>query len=65
MELKACTGNGQSRGVGSFVVRNNYIARTIGAPTNLTEDNAGVAFIDRDRNVIAAGGGVMLAGHED
>jgi hypothetical protein len=58
MELKACTGNGQARGAGSFVVRNNYIARTIGAPTNLTEDNAGLAFIDRDRNVIAAGGGV-------
>lgn len=58
MELKACTGTGQGRGAGSFVVRNNYIARTIGAPTNLTEDNAGLAFIDRDRNVIAAGGGV-------
>ncbi|MBO0361048.1 right-handed parallel beta-helix repeat-containing protein [Hymenobacter sp. BT186] len=58
MELKACTGNGQGRGAGSFVVRNNYIARTIGAPTSLTEDNAGMAFIDRDRNVIATGGGV-------
>ena len=58
LELKACTGTGQRNGAGSFVVRNNYIARTIGAPTNLSEDNAGVAFIDRDRNVIAAGGGV-------
>jgi hypothetical protein len=58
MELKACTGTGQGRGAGSFVVRNNYIARTIGAPTTLNEDNAGLAFIDRDRNVIATGGGV-------
>ncbi|TDN37912.1 T9SS type A sorting domain-containing protein [Hymenobacter sp. UV11] len=58
LELKACTGTGLGRGAGSFVVRNNYIARTIGAPTSLSEDNAGVAFIDRDRNVIAAGGGI-------
>lgn len=58
LELKACTGTGLGRGAGSFVVRNNYIARAIGAPTSLSEDNAGVAFIDRDRNVIAAGGGI-------
>lgn len=58
MELKACTGTGRSSGAGSFVVRNNYIVRTPGAPTNLSEDNAGLAFIDRDRNVIAAGGGI-------
>lgn len=58
LELKACTGTGKGGGAGSFVVRNNYIARYIGAPTNLGEDNAGLAFIDRDRNVIAAGGGI-------
>ncbi len=58
MELKSCTGTGLGSGAGSFVVRNNYIARTIGAPTALSEDNAGVAFIDRDRNVIAVGGGL-------
>lgn len=58
MELKACTGNGSNSGAGSFVVRNNYVARTIGAPTNLSEDNAGLAFIDRDRDIITVGGGI-------
>ena len=58
MELKACTGSGRGAGVGSFVVRNNFIARTIGAPTNLGEDNAGVAFIDRDRDIITLGRGL-------
>ena len=58
LELKACTGTGKGAGAGSFVVRNNYIARYIGAPANLGEDNAGLTFIDRDRNVIAAGGGI-------
>jgi|GEM_PF-1417546 len=57
LELKACTGTGRSAGNGSFVVRSNYIARTIGAAASLSADNAGIAFIDRDRNVIAAGGG--------
>jgi hypothetical protein len=57
MELKSCTGSGRRSGAGSFVVRNNYIARALNAPTNLSGDNAGIAFIDRDRNVIAAGGG--------
>ncbi|MCC2547941.1 right-handed parallel beta-helix repeat-containing protein [Hymenobacter sp. BT175] len=51
MELKACTGNGQSSGLGSFVVRGNYIARAVGTPQNIVADNAGIAFIDRDRNV--------------
>ncbi|GAB3852050.1 hypothetical protein GCM10028822_19340 [Hymenobacter terrigena] len=58
MELKACTGTGRRSGAGSFVVRQNYIVRTVGAPTNLGEDNAGLAFIDRDRNVITIGGGL-------
>ncbi|MGI4870737.1 MAG: right-handed parallel beta-helix repeat-containing protein [Janthinobacterium lividum] len=58
MELKACTGTGRASGAGSFVVRGNFIARTIGASTGLVDDNAGIAFIDRDRNVIAVGGGV-------
>jgi hypothetical protein len=58
MELKACTGTGHHSGAGSFVVRNNYIVRTPGAPAGLSEDNAGLAFIDRDRNVIALGGGL-------
>lgn len=58
MELKACTGTGRGGGAGSFVVRQNYIVRTMGAPTNLGEDNAGLAFIDRDRNIITIGGGV-------
>jgi hypothetical protein len=58
MELKSCTGTGRGSGAGSFVVRNNYIARPVGTPVTLSEDNAGVAFIDRDRNVIAAGGGL-------
>jgi hypothetical protein len=58
MELKACTGSGRRGGAGSFVVRQNYIVRTVGAPTNLGEDNAGLAFIDRDRNIITIGGGV-------
>ena len=58
MELKSCTGSGRGSGAGSFVVRNNYIVRSVGAPTNLSDDNAGMAFIDRDRNIIATGGGV-------
>ncbi|UOQ55149.1 T9SS type A sorting domain-containing protein [Hymenobacter cellulosivorans] len=58
LELKSCTGTGRSSGPGSLVVRGNYVVRTIGAPTNLAEDNAGIAFIDRDRNIIAVGGGV-------
>lgn len=58
MELKACTGSGHRSGTGSFVVRNNTIVRSLGAPTNLSEDNAGVAFIDRDRTVITTGGGI-------
>ncbi|MGI4743775.1 MAG: T9SS type A sorting domain-containing protein [Janthinobacterium lividum] len=58
LELKACTGTGQSSGPGSFVVRANRIARAAAAPTSLSADNAGVLFIDRDRNVIASGGGV-------
>ena len=58
MELKACTGTGRRSGPGSFVVRHNYVVRGLSAPTNLSEDNAGLAFIDRDRDVIAAGGGV-------
>lgn len=58
LELKACTGTGRGSGPGSLVVRNNYIARTIGAPTVLSEDNAAIAFIDRDRGVIATGGGL-------
>ncbi|WP_167856490.1 T9SS type A sorting domain-containing protein [Hymenobacter metallicola] len=58
IELKSCTGNGRGSGPGSFVVRNNYVVRTVGAPTNLSEDNAGIAFIDRDRNIIPTGGGV-------
>jgi hypothetical protein len=58
LELKACTGTGQSSGPGSFVVRANRIVRAATAPTNLSADNAGVLFLDRDRNVIASGGGV-------
>ena len=58
LELKACTGTGQSGGPGSFVVRANRIARAAAAPTSLSADNAGVLFLDRDRNVIASGGGV-------
>ncbi|TGE25644.1 T9SS type A sorting domain-containing protein [Hymenobacter aquaticus] len=58
LELKSCTGTGLGSGPGSLVVRNNYIVRTIGAPTNLAEDNAGIAFIDRDRSIISVGGGV-------
>jgi hypothetical protein len=58
MELKACTGTGLGSGPGSFVVRNNYIARGLGQSTNITFDNAGIAFVDRDRNVIKVGGGI-------
>jgi hypothetical protein len=58
LELKSCTGTGKSSGPGSFVVRTNNIARAAGAPTDLSVDNAGVLFIDRDRSVIAVGGGV-------
>ncbi|TGE07920.1 T9SS type A sorting domain-containing protein [Hymenobacter fodinae] len=58
MELKACTGTGLGNGPGSFVVRNNYIARGLGQPTNITFDNAGIAFVDRDRKVISTGGGI-------
>ncbi|TGD83021.1 T9SS type A sorting domain-containing protein [Hymenobacter wooponensis] len=58
MELKACTGTGLGKGAGSFVVRNNYIARGLSQPTNLSFDNAGIAFVDRDRNVIGIGGGI-------
>ncbi|QJX48467.1 T9SS type A sorting domain-containing protein [Hymenobacter taeanensis] len=57
MELKSCTGNGQRSGAGSFVVRNNYIARPLSASAALSIDHAGIVFIDRDRNVINAGGG--------
>jgi hypothetical protein len=58
LELKSCTGTGAGSGPGSFVVRANNIARAVGAPTSLSTDNAGILFVDRDRNVIAAGGGV-------
>jgi hypothetical protein len=58
LELKACTGTGTGSGVGSFVVRANNIARAAGASASLSTDNAGILFIDRDRNVIAGGGGV-------
>ncbi|RPD48684.1 T9SS C-terminal target domain-containing protein [Hymenobacter sediminis] len=58
MELKSCTGNGQRGGAGSFVVRNNYIARPLSASASLSIDHAGIVFIDRDRNVINAGGGL-------
>jgi hypothetical protein len=58
LELKSCTGTGAGSGAGSFVVRANDIARAASASASLSADNAGVLFIDRDRNVIAAGGGV-------
>jgi hypothetical protein len=58
LEFKSCTGTGAGSGVGSFVVRANNIARATGASASLSADNAGVLFIDRDRNVIAGGGGV-------
>lgn len=58
LELKSCTGSGNRAGAGSFAVRNNYIVRSIGAATNLGEDNAGLAFVDRDRGVITFGGGL-------
>jgi hypothetical protein len=58
LELKSCTGTGAGRGAGSFVVRANNIARAAGTSASLSTDNAGVLFIDRDRNVIAGGGGM-------
>jgi hypothetical protein len=58
LELKSCTGTGEGSGPGSFVVRANDVARAAGASASLSADNAGVLFIDRDRNVIAAGGGI-------
>lgn len=58
LELKACTGTGQGSGPGSFVVRANTIARAADAPPSLSADQAGVLFIDRDRHVIASGGGL-------
>ncbi|SNC67805.1 Por secretion system C-terminal sorting domain-containing protein [Hymenobacter gelipurpurascens] len=58
MELKACTGSGLGAGPGSFVVRGNYIARGLGQPQNIGEDNAGIAFLNRDRGIINAGGGL-------
>ncbi|MBC6611625.1 T9SS type A sorting domain-containing protein [Hymenobacter sp. BT507] len=70
MELKSVTGNGQASGPGSFVVRENVITRLTtrpnplpdglpeDIPTSLLDDNAAIAFIDRDRGVIQAGGGV-------
>lgn len=58
LELKSCTGNGRATGPGSFVVRNNYIVRTIGAPTRITSDNAGIVFVDRDRSATGIVGGI-------
>ncbi|OUJ73136.1 T9SS type A sorting domain-containing protein [Hymenobacter crusticola] len=58
LELKSCTGNGRPAGPGSFVVRNNYIVRTLGAPTRITSDNAGIAFVDRDRSATGIVGGI-------
>lgn len=58
LELKSCTGTGAGSGPGSFVVRTNNIARAAGASASLSADKAGVVFIDRDRNVIAGGGGI-------
>jgi hypothetical protein len=57
LELKSCTGTGLGSGPGSLVVRGNTITRPAGAPASLTADKAGILFIDRDRNVIAGGGG--------
>ncbi|UYZ57474.1 right-handed parallel beta-helix repeat-containing protein [Hymenobacter latericus] len=51
LELKSCTGTGRGAGPGSFVIRNNFILRAIQAlPAEPQFDNAGIAFIDRDRN---------------
>jgi len=71
LELKSATGNGQASGPGSFVVRENVITRLTtrpdplpdgvlpeDIPTSLVDDNAAIAFIDRDRGVIQVGGGV-------
>jgi hypothetical protein len=58
LELKSCTGTGLGSGPGSLVVRGNTIVRPAGAPASLTADKAGILFIDRDRNVIAGGGGI-------
>jgi len=58
LELKSCTGTGRAAGPGSFVVRDNYIVRTVGAPTRLTEDNAGIAFVDRHRSATGIVGGI-------
>ncbi len=57
LELKSCTGTGLGSGPGSLVVRGNTIARPAGASASLNADKAGILFIDRDRNVIAGGGG--------
>jgi hypothetical protein len=58
LELKSCTGTGRGSGPGSLVVRGNTIVRPAGASASLNADKAGILFIDRDRNVIAGGGGV-------
>ncbi|KUG09518.1 hypothetical protein ASU33_17550 [Solirubrum puertoriconensis] len=51
LEVKSCTGTGRSSGPGSFVIRNNFILRAIQAlPAEPQFDNAGIAFIDRDRS---------------
>ncbi len=58
LELKSCTGTGLGSGPGSLVVRANTIVRAAGASASLGADKAGILFIDRDRSVIAGGGGV-------
>ncbi|AYA37212.1 T9SS C-terminal target domain-containing protein [Hymenobacter oligotrophus] len=51
LELKSCAGTGRSTGPGSFVIRNNFVLRAIQAlPAEPQFDNAGIAFIDRDRS---------------
>jgi len=57
LELKSCTGTGRGSGPGSLVVRGNTITRPASASASLNADKAGILFIDRDRNVIAGGGG--------
>ncbi|WP_400192040.1 right-handed parallel beta-helix repeat-containing protein [Hymenobacter sp. B81] len=62
MELRSCTGTGRSSGPGSFVVRNNRIQRRLLAPgesPNPNFDNAGIAFVDRNR---AAAGAPQVGG---
>ncbi len=67
MEIKTCLGNGNTSGIGSFVISKNTISRTI--PSLDRRDICGIAVMNRDANIAGASGtlstkGIVLSENE-